>query len=62
MIDGPGLSGKDSDRFFIHTLSRQEDGTPARRADETASSRKTFHLDFIFPDLGSFISALMCGR
>lgn len=30
---------------------RQEDGSPARRADEMARPDKSFHLDFIFPNL-----------
>ena len=58
VIDGPWVEWKDPDRFFIHTWSRPEDGVPARRADEMPRPDKTFHLDFIFPNLWqNYISA-----
>lgn len=51
IIDGPWVEWCDPDRFFVYTSLRQEDGTPARRADEMARPEKQFHLDFIFPNL-----------
>jgi phenylpropionate dioxygenase-like ring-hydroxylating dioxygenase large terminal subunit len=51
VIDGPWVDWQDPDRFFVYTSMRQEDGTPARRADEMARPDKPFHLEFIFPNL-----------
>lgn len=51
IVDGPWVEWCDPNRFFVYTSTRKEDGTRARRADEMARPDKSFHLDFIFPNL-----------
>ena len=51
VIDGPWVEWQDPDRFFVFMHARPEDGTPPRKPDEMPRPDKTFHLDFIFPNL-----------
>ena len=45
------MEWQDSDKFFVYTFNRQDDGTPPRKASELSSAGKTFHLEFVFPNL-----------
>jgi len=51
VVDGPWVEWQDPDRFFVFTLNRQDDGTPASRPEAKPRPDKPFHLDFIFPNL-----------
>jgi phenylpropionate dioxygenase-like ring-hydroxylating dioxygenase large terminal subunit len=51
VVDGPLVEWQDEDKFFVYVFNRVDDGTPPRKASELSSAGRTFHLEFIFPNL-----------
>lgn len=51
VVDGPLVEWQDSEKFFVYTFNRLDDGTPPRKPSQLSSAGKTFHLEFIFPNL-----------
>ncbi len=51
VMDGPWVQWSGSDRFRLIPGIREDDGTPAVRADQAPPPQKEFHLEFIFPNL-----------
>lgn len=51
VVDGPGFTWLDPDRFRIYAQNRLDDGTPPRRPEEVDIARSRVYLDFIFPNL-----------
>ncbi len=57
VIDGPWVLWKGEDRFWVVPQTRPDDGRPPVRAGDGPPPTKTFHLEFIFPNLWqNFIS------
>ena len=51
VVDGPGFTWLDADRFRIYAQNRVDDGTPPLRPEEVDIARSRVYLDFIFPNL-----------
>lgn len=57
LMDGPWVVWKDADRFFVIPQMRPDDGSAPIRPDDTPPPNKSFHLEFIYPNLWqNFIS------
>jgi phenylpropionate dioxygenase-like ring-hydroxylating dioxygenase large terminal subunit len=51
VVDGPLVEWQDPHKFFVYVFNRVDDGQPPRKASQLSSAGRTFHLEFLFPNL-----------